>query len=334
MVNTYIDNFLKIDNYLRKNGFFLDENKIKNFDILDEYNSIIDKTRVFQDDIYDITEAKSILRKFLGEEYLLFLNNNLTFELDYSIERLIIIRNIIENRNNLFDDALMPVIYYIASETIIEHLETIRSIHKSKSISKKNKSNYNKLPNLFSKYVLDFTIPTGYKGYYYEKKNLAHIAYLSSIKKGNPTECEFMIENLKEGLFFKDLDIDLEELYLDQILSGTFDDSLLDGKLSKSFKIRNKNFKDKIKNPHKSNYYEYYVKPIMMSFIGMISQSLEDDANYVNKKNSFMFYNINEYRIGVAIKNDISIQEVFPITHSLLKEVTKLNFKDIIKGWS
>ncbi|HBG5344200.1 TPA: hypothetical protein KQG29_001564 [Clostridioides difficile] len=334
MVNTYIENFLKIDNCLRKKGFFLDENKIKNFDILNEYNSVINKTSILQDDIYDITEAKSILRKFLGEEYLLFLNNNLTFELDYSIERLIIIRNIIENRNNLFDDTLMPLIYYISSETIIEHLETIRSIQKLKSISKKNKPDYNKLPTLFSKYMLYFTIPVGYKGYYYEKKNLAHIAYLSSIKKGTPTECEFMIENLKEGLFFKDLDIELEELYLDQILSGTFDDNLLDGKLSKAFKIRNKNFKNKIKNSHKSNYYEYHVKPIMMSFIGMISQNLEDDANYVNKNNLFMFYNINEYRIGIAIKDNVSVQEVFPITHSLLKEVTKLNFKDIIKGWS
>ncbi|MFA8998103.1 hypothetical protein ACEI87_10530 [Clostridioides difficile] len=331
MVNAYIENFLKIDNYLRKKGFFLDENKIKDFDILNEYNSIIDKTEA---SLNTITNAKSVLRNFLGEEYLLFLNNNLTFELDYSIERLIIIKNIIENRNNLFDDTLIPMIYYIASKNMIEHLETVKNINTLKKTSRKNKSNYKKLSNLFNKYILNFTIPEGYKGYYYEKKNLAHISYLSSIKKGNTTECEFMIENLKEGLFFKDLDINLEELYLDQILSGTFDDNLLDGKLSKAFKIRNKQFKSKIQNPHRLNYYEYYVKPIMMNFIGMVSQSLEDDASYVDKSNSFMFYNINEYRIGVAIKNDVSVQDVFPVTHPLLKEVTKLDFKDIIKGWS
>lgn len=335
MENKYVVNFFDIANTLKKDGLYLNKYKIKGFKVAEYHNELLEKYNISTET--DIITAKRLLIDLIGEDYLAFLNNSFTLELDYSIERLMILQNIMKNKKENISE-ILGLIYYIYSNTLNRNLEQLIKASSWSTLYPIYSLNFQgyfwkRCPDIFNKYMLDLTIPPNYTGYYYEKKNLAHIAYLSVIKKHNMNESEFIIKKLKKGIFFKDLDLNIEETYLNYILSNKFDYELLDGTYSNSFKLRNNSIiPDVRQNPSSADFYTYYIKPFMINFIGKMCECFKDDAEYNGKANGFKFYHISDYRIGIAIKNDLNVEDVFPASNILLKKVQRINYKDMVEG--
>lgn len=184
---------------------------------------------------------------------------------------------------------------------------------------------------ILRKYTLYLTKPEGYTCYYYERPNLAQITFLCACGK-SLQEATTYVDNMHSGLFYDFLSKDTEELLMPAILSGKT------GMLNSKYTDKLNTFESNLFDKYDSELYTVYnilVKPNMIELTGncidTILKEIKESNPELSNWDAFV-YHLSPQRFGLAIKNDVHIEDVLPKSHMLFKKVVKPLYTDILKG--
>lgn len=230
----------------------------------------------------------------------------------------------------------LALVYYVAAEQITRELFEItrtsnRGIIKPNFDLNPQTFEWRRCNLIFRKYMLYYTLPQGYKGYYFERPNIAQLAFLCATGKQLKV-AEDELRNIEGGLLYPFLPKNTENLLLPEILSGEF--TKMQGRYAQFVEQENLRIASECGGSDYFHFYNLNVKPIMIELNGMIMDSLlkERNANPDLSIADAYIYHVSPFRFGLCIRDDMRLEQVVPSFASFMKPVVKPDIRSMILG--
>lgn len=327
--NVYINSFFVEANKFKREGIFLDKDYIKQLDVkrkcIETSEGILGSDKEL---VYDVDSAKAFLRTLVSENDFKIFANALTMGLTYSIERLLLLYDKLNNRGDECTQQVLGVIYFLVGHILEDEFKTLIKasnggrLYPAYTLSK-NAFKWSRCTNILRKYMLRLSKPNGYDAYYYERPNLCHLAFLTSDCVGMDVEsAEDYISKMKQGIFLKNISSTVENKLSPDILMGGYD--ILDGLYASTILKETIALEDELgTNADISSVYSQHVKPLMIEFMGRIISIVNDEVSRNTELESgvFKIYHISPNRVGILVKEGVDIKDVLPTSHTLFKKV-------------
>lgn len=192
---------------------------------------------------------------------------------------------------------------------------------------------WKRCPFVLRKYMLQLSIPEGYKAYYFEKPTFAQSAYLTHLGHSFP-EAEAITTNSQGGLFYTWLPPYIENQLIPSIMSGGFDPSLMDGYYAQSYIKDNQTIAKSYTIDDMYNVYNMFVKPNMVQLMGMIINNVKEDVakNPYLTSTDMSIYHLSPQRLGILVKDGVKLEEVLPTLNQFFTEVPDFDLSAVLKG--
>jgi len=243
----------------------------------------------------------------------------------------------VDPSNSLIDKAL-GLLYYLAGHQLDEEFRQISRLARGNFLNPKFQLNseefrWEQCPFVLRKYMLFLSKPEGFNAYYFEKSNLAQIAYL--MLRGNTLEvAEKTIDDSKGGLFYDYLPLDIENLLMPGILTNSFNLSEMNDKFKHIYEDEDEN---EVMSGVMDDVYKIYskkVKQIMINWNGSVVHHILGEAskNPYLSSSEFTIYHVSPQRIGFLLKNNIELKEVLPTLWTYLKPVNEVDLGLMFEG--
>lgn len=327
--NTYINSFFVEANKFKREGIFLDKDYIKQLDIkrkcIETAKGMLGSDMEY---VYDVDSAKAFLRTLVSEQDFKVFADALTMGLTYSLERLLILYEKLSNRGDECTQQVLGVLYFLVGHIIEDEFKTLIKasnggrLYPAYTLSK-NAFKWSRCNHILRKYMLRLSKPAGYNAYYYERPNLAHLAFLTSDCVGMDVDsAEDYIKKMKKGIFLKDISSDMENKLAPDILMGGYD--IMDGVYASTVLKETVVLEDELgTNADISSVYSQHVKPLMLEFIGRVISMVNDEVNRNTtlESGTFKIYHISPNRLGILVKEGVDIETVLPNSHHMFKKV-------------
>lgn len=189
---------------------------------------------------------------------------------------------------------------------------------------------WKRCPYVLRKYAMFLTKPEGYNVYYFEKPNIAQIAYLISVGMSREEANEYM-KTTDKGLFFNYLQKDKENLILQEILKDEF--YSCNGVFTANYKEEHAKIEARFNSISVYNVFNMNVRPHMIEMIGFVLKGILDelDKNEYSQSDAYV-YHLSHYRIGVAVREGIELSEVLPSLYEFMKPVPTPDLYSLVSG--
>lgn len=339
----YIQYFMRFANELQSRGMVWDKTKINGLNIVKNLNNMAEgylgsKMNELTD---DISLREFILTGFNG------LNTNGGTNLVYFSDSLGVVKFDIPHALSFYHELErvghpnktygLGLLYLAAARQIEKEFYELGKVSSRGKISPIFVINaelfkWKRCNHVLRKYMLNLTVPEGYKGYYFEKKNLGLLAYLISCGYSFE-EANKYLENKNVKMFYKHLDTDTEGRLVEEILTGELVD--LNGKFAPKVASDFVELKAKFgEGVDDVNPFSRKTKKIMIEVMGKILHGVmtEIENNPKLVKSDAIVYNLGLNRFGIAVKEGFSKEEIFGDFSKYMKEVKNIDINDIIFG--
>lgn len=326
---TYVNSFFVEANKLKREGIYLDKEYIKQLDIkrkcVEMAQGILGSDMEY---VYDIPSAKAFLRTLVSEQDFKIFADALTMGLTYSLERLLILYDKLNNRGDECTQQVLGVLYFLVGHIIEDEFKSLIKASNGGRLYpaytlNKNSFKWSRCNHILRKYMLRLSKPDGYTAYYYEKPNLAHLAFLTSDCVGMDVDgAEDYIKKMKQGLFLNDVSPAMENKLISDILMGGYD--ILDGLYAATVLKETVALENELgTNADISSVYSQHVKPLMIEFIGRVINLINDEinSNTTLETGVFKIYHISPSRVGILIKDGVDIKDVLPKSYGMFTKV-------------
>jgi hypothetical protein len=165
---------------------------------------------------------------------------------------------------------------------------------------------------------------TEYNGYYCESRNISQIAYTAITQEISINDAISKIRDSRDSIWVNGITLEQENRLARWLFGGdliTADSEFL----TEEFRL--------IKN--KESFFNNEMYPAMMRVQNVIAEMLVREwTAYFGRKSpaeSFI-YHISPYRVGVLLRKDFNIKEVFPNTYQNMRAVPDISYESMIEG--
>jgi hypothetical protein len=190
---------------------------------------------------------------------------------------------------------------------------------------------WKRCPYILRKYSLYLTKPKGYKAYYFEKANCAQLAYLTSLGMSYSDASNYL-KGCNTGLFFNYLHTYKENLIIEDIVNDGFCHT--NGPYANSYLAEyEKLLATYADNIETYNIFNKRIKPLMMSMMGFVIKGiLAELAETRLADNDAYIYHVSPYRVGVAIKENLKLEDLLPTLGGNMKPVSIPDLASLLRG--
>lgn len=233
----------------------------------------------------------------------------------------------------------LGLLYYIYGLQLDEEFKRLselapNNILKPKFVLDARNFGWRKCPEIFRSYMLQLTVPDGYKGYYFEKSTLAHTMYL--VHHGDAFDsAEQLALKSNHGLFYKFLPRQVESRLVPYITRGFFPEGKMDGKLADKFLADEEALLEGLAVNSTYNVYNLKIKPYMVEYMGRMAKLIASDLSQGAVKDDLARFSLlTPQRVAVVVKDGFELEEVLPAASKYLKPISDISLQDILPGGS
>lgn len=333
-----IQSFIRHANILSEQKIDFDRSFLKSFNVQEECFNI--SRSYLGNDINYLQDAIGVrlyIKEVFGVDNLRLFEDNMG-QIVLDLEHSLLFYYYMQAIKSPHINTALGLVYYLAGHQLGDELESISKVTTKGKISPKFKLDaklftWDRCPFILRKYMLQLSLVEGYRAYYFEKSNFTQIAYL--IHSGIPFDnADAQLQSMSGGLFYPFLQPNIENALADNILSGNFDTSGMKGNMTQKFIADTNRISNEYQISDVYNTYVQMVKPIMVEVIGMLLNNMMEDAsrNSYITKSDLRLYHVSPKRIGILVKDGLSLQSVLPTMHKFFKPVEQFDLRNIITG--
>lgn len=242
------------------------------------------------------------------------------------------------------------VLYYSALEQFYKDISPFLGVIKGIYLKQSPTEFYSeKHDNYTYGYMPYYLVPKGYRGYIFEPENLAQQSFIAAIDTTGLTvdnmvvrykKAQELLKGKEDGLFFSFLSRDIENRMMQKIITQDFPIQEMDGEykdlLYSEFMNRRTVFGDNDLFGVMANMYNRVVKPYALEVLGSYVRTYCANLARLKDKKSIYIYYLSPERIAIAVREDITDEELTTVFDKKfldkLKLVTKPTLDDIVYG--
>lgn len=271
-------------------------------------------------------------RKKLG----LFENAEGEYCLD--IEHGLLLYYTLKSENSDLLNVALGLLYFLAGNQLEDELTKLAKLAFRNQITplfelSPQNFRWRRAPQILRGYMLPFSVPEGYKAYYFEKPYLGHIMYL--VNHGMSfEEAEEHVKSMEGGLFFTALPLDVENYLLPFFMQDKFNPSLMDGYYKATFERDYEEITSQYDLQEVYNVYSLMVKPLMIDYMGGVINLIREDLvkNDEFTNSDLIIYHLSPQRLGILVREWIDVNRLLPTVGKYFKPVKEFSLDDILTG--
>ncbi|MNL91362.1 hypothetical protein D3C81_10960 [compost metagenome] len=287
-------------------------------------------------DFYDVMPLREYIKNTLGKGYFLSivdLEGDLRFDIEHGL--LLYFKALKEKHKNV--NKALGLLYVFAAIGIGNELKVLKKTTVKGKLYPKYGNlgvlfRWEKCPYVTRKYMMHMDNNEGYKLYYLEPSNLHQIAFLICTGMSFE-EAKAFINNRTEGIFCEYLPLDIENKLTEMVLTdglaaiqGIFSTKLQELEIEmKALPSYNKD---------KSNIYDTLMRTHTMNILGIFVNNLvsEIEGNSALVPSDIIINHITPSRVGIKIKDYLTIEDVLPTMHKYFKPLEELTVDNLVFG--
>lgn len=287
--------------------------------------------------LQDAISTRLYIRDVFGANSLRYFENS-EGEIVLDIEHALLFYYKLKSMNSNLLNVALGVVYFIAGHQIDDEFTQISKVSPKNVITPSFRLDatlfsWKRCNYILRKYMLQMSAQEGYNAYYFERPLLNQIAYLTY--HGETFEsASKQIEQMQGGIFYTFLPTHVESMLIPSILSGGFNETIMDGYYTQTYLRDKKTIEQTYTLDDVYNVYNQMLKPVLIEMMGMIVNNVIEEAerNAYMHPNEFRIYNISQHRLGVLVKQGINIQNVLPTLYSRFKQVETFDLTKLLEG--
>lgn len=334
-----VTKFIQTAGAINDRGIYLNRKLLKSLDIMNicfqqakrylgsDYNYIVEG---------DTATVRSYIATVFGNKSLLYFEDYMG-EVYIDIEHALILLYNLQASNHPRIETAKGLLYFIAGHQLDDEFERLNSVitkdHIKPSLAlEASLYGWRRCPYVLRKYISSLTIEEGYRSYNFEMPLFTHVAFLMVAENLSFKDAKEKVQHFKNGFFFTNLPIDVEEAIMPHILNGGFAHKTMDGYYKQALIEMERSIFKKFDFSYQYNVYNRKIKPIMVeiqgAFIGMLEQQL---ANTGLSKNDLFIELLSPQRLTIKLKSNLLIENVLQ-GHQIFKPTEPFNLEGLFVG--